>query len=1317
MNVIIQQALNALSKSKIGDKLVDAAYSVSRHLFYLRSIGAPIGVLAKSYPYLERHLYRNEGNPVYAFDGYGTPIGDVSNPMYNMFTTPWFKMNAEKNESANYIEYINNVHFSEGITPYNSVNEGNQYNFDSNHLNPSFRQVGAVRNYDYSSAREIGLGANGYVNADGTQNDSRLGIINNYFLSRTLEASDKYGFSNSGNYVDPSYADISKVNKAASNSITQGAYRNFGIGDGTYGMQFGESHRIEGRVATQAELLGEIIPWSTTDLHYNSLELTGDKNNNIDFVKGVLGTDSELINIRFKDLAQGVNNNTIYGGFGNYYSITYSLGLLQSSGSKTQNFIAKSMLGYDLLDDRYNDVNLSEYASGETNYKNAIKKYYATQGSRGSNYIDDMSGCDVKYEFNTITVNGEPTDAPIRVQIIDAGNDNMFSARYLYEYAEAEGSTINKSVPNATYNEGVNYGRFSSYNKNVTEGKKDLIDYTNDRFNLGKFGTLISRFHTDKYQSAEDARANRDMLSTAISEYGMSMGRNLLRRDHKSGRYTNTYSNPYCRVWTYHHQYSKISDLIRPFVPQGEFVNSATMIALRGPGGTGLLSERGAKTDIGLVRFAPTTQDNIKRCMFSIENLAWKHAEHRNTGPNGGRIMWFPPYDLSFAENVSVNWQPTQFIGRGESIYTYTNTERGGTLDFTLLIDHPSVVNAYAGNVKGGKGVGDVDDTESNEQTLLRFFAGCEILDGSIKGGDKVKTKAKERKVKDVELQKATYEYVCFYVFYPNNYSGVDDKNIEISPMWYLLNGITSQKTKDGNNREVNLPLPKKGNYKDDSNNVIGGYETRENGITYKDGVQDVTIAPMHRRSKVGDYRDWYYRVDEWLSNEVLHVPANSTDKFANYSDSASFQLNSIGYNKLTTYHTDANAYKEKSNLYSLADVYCALDPNAEEYLDGCINSDRITVLRALFDEFDVASVDICGYASSHGYSKNNERLAKNRADSIRRWLKENKKFESAKFNVTASFTAPTLKHQDVNKIDAKAWRCARCIIKLQKEDIAVGIDNINHYDNETQRIIDKARDYVRDNNIMSTADLGGMTDLQKKSTLNQVEQNQRNSLAEAEGTSKQGKFNPSQEQYQDETEYRYFKDLEVNSPFLHSKIVEKLQYFDPAYHSITPEGFNARLTFLQQCTRQGPTAAASDVNGTLQAPANNLSFGAPPVCVLRIGDFYNTRIIIESLNITYDNDGIKWDLNDEGVGVAPMFAKVSITFKFLGGSDLSGPIRELQNAVSFNYYANTRLYDSEAHSINGDETDADLQQVHNVEDETSPNEISVQDAYNLAKK
>ena len=39
---------------------------------------------------------------------------------------------------------------------------------------------------------------------------------------------------------------------------------------------------------------------------------------------------------------------------------------------------------------------------------------------------------------------------------------------------------------------------------------------------------------------------------------------------------------------------------------------------------------------------------------------------------------------------------------------------------------------------------------------------------------------------------------------------------------------------------------------------------------------------------------------------------------------------------------------------------------------------------------------------------------------------------------------------------------------------------------------------------------------------------------------------------------------------------------------------------------------------------ANNLAFGRPPYCVLRIGDFYNQMIVIESVNFDYSvSDGI----------------------------------------------------------------------------------------------
>jgi hypothetical protein len=135
----------------------------------------------------------------------------------------------------------------------------------------------------------------------------------------------------------------------------------------------------------------------------------------------------------------------------------------------------------------------------------------------------------------------------------------------------------------------------------------------------------------------------------------------------------------------------------------------------------------------------------------------------------------------------------------------------------------------------------------------------------------------------------------------------------------------------------------------------------------------------------------------------------------------------------------------------------------------------------------------------------------------------------------------------------------------------------------------------------------------------------------------------------------------------VYNTINEKIKHFHPAFHAITPEGFNNRLTFLQQCTRQGPNIREESVQ------TQNMAFGRPPICILRIGDFYYTKIVIDSVNITYDP--LQWDMNPEGIGVQPQIAKIDLNFSFIGGSSMAGPIRQLQNAVSFNFFANTSLY------------------------------------------
>jgi len=94
-----------------------------------------------------------------------------------------------------------------------------------------------------------------------------------------------------------------------------------------------------------------------------------------------------------------------------------------------------------------------------------------------------------------------------------------------------------------------------------------------------------------------------------------------------------------------------------------------------------------------------------------------------------------------------------------------------------------------------------------------------------------------------------------------------------------------------------------------------------------------------------------------------------------------------------------------------------------------------------------------------------------------------------------------------------------------------------------------------------------------------------------------------------------------------------------------------------------------------------NTNFGSPHVLVLRIGDFYNCKIVPDTVGFSYET----LDFNPEGIGVQPMIVTVKLGFKMIGGHGLKEPIDRLQNALSFNYYANTEMYDER--SISTDTT------------------------------
>lgn len=320
--------------------------------------------------------------------------------------------------------------------------------------------------------------------------------------------------------------------------------------------------------------------------------------------------------------------------------------------------------------------------------------------------------------------------------------------------------------------------------------REDILKKTNEFLNNRKAHTMISRFHDAENQE------NSLTQSAVYKNFGISHGRNLLTKDsYNNGTPSsnaNGYSNPYCRVWTNHHQYSKMKHLIRPFITDETFTSIGDLqknwTMFRTEEGAKRLSDYSVLNKNGMVNITPVKDKiDVKNCMFSIENLAWKDVltdkkgkyrlsvegdmqedndnvlSEEQRGPNGGRIMWFPPYDLTFQETSNAKWSENEFIGRGEPVFTYVNSTRSGNLEFSMLVDHPSVINYWLMNK---------ENTEENEQTLLRYFAGCETIDPDEDVIEQIMNGSYSGNTKD-PVETEMERDIVFYTFFPNNFSGV----------------------------------------------------------------------------------------------------------------------------------------------------------------------------------------------------------------------------------------------------------------------------------------------------------------------------------------------------------------------------------------------------------------------------------------------------------------------------------------------------------------------------------------------------------------
>ena len=832
--------------------------------------------------------------------------------------------------------------------------------------------------------------------------------------------------------------------------------------------------------------------------------------------------------------------------------------------------------------------------------------------------------------------------------------------------------------------------------------EKSLLEKTRRMFANHKIDTLLGRFHTSNDDNPDGKTLQE--TQTALSDFGLSHGRNLLKKSR--GGNNNGYSNPYCRVWTYHHQYSRMDDLIRPF--GGEKIEELQANYLGRPilgftesAKTGAWSTKTTLNKNAMVNIAPTREENgsrvdIKQCMFSIENLAWKDMPKNERvfpeseiGPLGGRIMWFPPYDLNITETSQPEWERQRFIGRGESVFTYSNTERSGTLSFTIVADHPSVIDYWMKNHNHGNAFSDKDEAE---QDLLRFFAGCANLDMSEMSeqiGEEV-----EKKVGEEERADATVDpkYVAdnsfngqngyaFYLYFPNNLSGKDYLDNPEKVTDYLMLGkhklenIKTGYTIDGKVWEVyDENIDNAPDYKTFTGDPWG-YETgkgknsiveRANlGLTDSDdnkALEDAINSSLEQnknQSKDTQIENskfvWGYGKDRDTSSQRL-CAGGKTLIPAQYFDIDDFGFNASRYSEddpeINCSFMDAYIVIQLQNKdnYSFKNelIERITDTNPKLRSTGEAIAFQEEMYEKLFDPQKLNSDEfyttngkkykrkihfaIKGGASGDGYDDKNDSLAKNRKTFLKSWINKFTNngwiYEDEKEN---NIPVIGVKTRQVSDVKSKEARRARIVIWWADEEIT-----------ET----------VSSNESKSKTDANSDSDY---------------SLVRYSSGNDYSRYG---------NEFRFFKELKSDDNILYRNIIDKIKYFDPAFHAITPEGFNGRLAFLHQCTRMGPTVESS-TSANKAGYAGNLAFGRAPVCVLRLGDFYNTRIVITSLNINYDTS--QWDLNPEGIGVQPILAKINIGFTFQGGSSLGGPVTRLQNAISFNYYANQEVYEDRA--------------------------------------
>jgi hypothetical protein len=914
------------------------------------------------------------------------------------------------------------------------------------------------------------------------------------------------------------------------------------------------------------------------------------------------------------------------------------------------------------------------------NVAQGINRLAGLEAPRGLAYIGDDRGNDVKYTMSDF--NDRQVKSSYYLSLLfDPIQATLFQRdKNIIEYGAISG-TLTWTSKNSKNRLGENNNNFNTQRSQLEESLSTKYGFRRDSI-LGYTQEILNSLPNAGAESRAHVANAIDQTSRIFRD-----GDKLLSRG-SAIQYVDKFGQEsgveYCRTWTKDRPYYTYSDTMKKGTNIRKYEGSVMTNPWNlnfAPMSNGSKGFDGSSNIFQGYQFGADNDGKsfyAKKYMFSIENLAWKTSTTAGftvldlpfceRGPNGGRVMWFPPYGLTINESNAATWESTNFLGRPEPIYTYQNTTRTGQLNFKIVVDHPSILNLLVREF-----FKDFSDDEADNY-INAFFAGCEDLDfyslirryssldtsdikliqDYLNTGKKTTEIRKFKTVLDPVVQKNEGESVDLNITQTDGGSTVKEFDFKLN----FAHNIPTRTGKDtvSGDRYYNYAFTY---YDNGKQTYIDGLETATENL--------LALGPVNAKS---DYNNLFGSdtIPQGTNLEIVNSQKDKLEKyfddfyqsFQDYNNSIFDLVKEISGRTVQTINLDLSSstssigQKNKNRLLSLRRSYSVVKdfftqiskdgvmPNLDEKWpkpEDLGNDSTVPVnFGAVYKLKDFGWDDNDGelQISTKNYGETKEDSGENALDkncSNRDFINVKNLDVYSPISFYCRHVQASLKYSLKNK-PSEPPAVTPPIVKTRIEEDGI----------QTIPVPSKKPPI----------------DVMKRIIMKTL------------------------------SECYYFKKLEDDSPTAFNSLKEKLKYFHPAFHSTTPEGLNSRMTFLQQCLRPGDTIPIKGVADDSDINARNTSFGPPPICVLRIGDFYHSKVVIKDVNFTFDDS--VWDLNPEGIGVQPMIVNVSMQLNFIGGQGLERPIERLQNALSSNFYANTEVYDERAIATNkkiaGEEAD-----------------------------